>query len=125
MTTPRNARPNPSAEPGPIADEVTSSVLAANLETALLLRQRYRFSTRYSANSTKQAGFAQRSEVLNTQPNLSALSACDTFFVFDRLPGLDEDHLNDAASQLESLLNARRPSCATQRIRLNRDQPRS
>ena len=47
------------------------------------------------------------------------------FFVFDRLPGLDEDQLNDAASQLESLLNARWPSCTTQRIRLSRDQPRS
>jgi DNA/RNA-binding domain of Phe-tRNA-synthetase-like protein len=47
------------------------------------------------------------------------------FFVFDRLPGLDEDQLDDAASQLESLLNTRWPTCATQRIRLNRDQPRS
>ena len=47
------------------------------------------------------------------------------FFVIDRLPGLDEDQLDDAASHLESLLNARWPSCTTQRIRLNRDQPRS
>jgi DNA/RNA-binding domain of Phe-tRNA-synthetase-like protein len=47
------------------------------------------------------------------------------FFVIDRLPGLDEDRLNAAASQLESLLNARWPGCTTQRIRLNRDQPRS
>jgi DNA/RNA-binding domain of Phe-tRNA-synthetase-like protein len=47
------------------------------------------------------------------------------FFIFDRLPGLDENQLNDAASQLESLLNARWPTCTTQRIRLNRDQPRS
>ena len=47
------------------------------------------------------------------------------FFIFDRLPGLDETQLNDAASQLESLLNTRWPTCTTQRIRLNRDQPRS
>jgi DNA/RNA-binding domain of Phe-tRNA-synthetase-like protein len=47
------------------------------------------------------------------------------FFVIDRLPGLDENQLNAAASQLESLLNARWPGCTTQRIRLNRDQPRS
>jgi DNA/RNA-binding domain of Phe-tRNA-synthetase-like protein len=47
------------------------------------------------------------------------------FFVFDRLPGLDERRLNDAASQLESLLKARWPGCTTQRIRLDRDRPRS
>jgi DNA/RNA-binding domain of Phe-tRNA-synthetase-like protein len=47
------------------------------------------------------------------------------FFVIDRLPGLDEDQLDDAASQLESLLNARWPGCTTQRMRLDRDQPRS
>jgi DNA/RNA-binding domain of Phe-tRNA-synthetase-like protein len=47
------------------------------------------------------------------------------FFVFDRLPGLDEKELNDAASQLESLLRARWPRGTTQRIRLRRDQPRS
>jgi len=47
------------------------------------------------------------------------------FFVFDRLPGLDEGQLDDAASQLESLLKARWPGCAIQRIRLDRDQPRS
>jgi DNA/RNA-binding domain of Phe-tRNA-synthetase-like protein len=47
------------------------------------------------------------------------------FFVFDRLPGLDHDQLDDAASQLESLLSARWPSCSTQRLRLDRDRPRS
>ena len=47
------------------------------------------------------------------------------FFIFDRLPVLDEDQLNAAASQLESLLNARWPTCTTQCIRLNRDKPRS
>ena len=47
------------------------------------------------------------------------------FFVFDRLPELDEHQLDDAASQLESLLKARWPRCTTQRIRLSRDQPRS
>ena len=47
------------------------------------------------------------------------------FFVFDRLPGLDENQLDDAASQLESLLKARWTGCATRRIPLNRDQPRS
>ena len=47
------------------------------------------------------------------------------FFVFDRLPGLDQDQLDDAASQLESLLSARWPSCTTQRILLNRDRRRS
>ena len=47
------------------------------------------------------------------------------FFVFDRLPGLDEHQLDDAASQLESLLKARWPRCTTQRIRLDRDRPRS
>ena len=47
------------------------------------------------------------------------------FFVIDRLPDLDDNQLNAAASQLESLLNARWPSCTTQRIQLNRDQPRS
>jgi DNA/RNA-binding domain of Phe-tRNA-synthetase-like protein len=48
-----------------------------------------------------------------------------TFFVFDRLPGLDENQLDDAASQLESLLKARWPRCTTQRIRLDCDQRRS
>ena len=47
------------------------------------------------------------------------------FFVFDRLPGLDESRLNAAAAQLESLLKARWPRCTVQRIRLARDQPRS
>jgi DNA/RNA-binding domain of Phe-tRNA-synthetase-like protein len=47
------------------------------------------------------------------------------FFVFDRLPGLDEDQLDDAASQLESLLKARWTDCETRRIRLDRDHPRS
>jgi DNA/RNA-binding domain of Phe-tRNA-synthetase-like protein len=47
------------------------------------------------------------------------------FFVFDRLPGLDESQLDSAAAQLESLLNARWPGCTIQRIRLDRDQPRS
>lgn len=47
------------------------------------------------------------------------------FFVIDRLPGLDENQLNAAASQLDSLLKTRWPHCTTQPIRLNRDQPRS
>ena len=47
------------------------------------------------------------------------------FFVFDRLPELNETQLNDAASQLESLLKARWPRCTTQRIRRNGDQRRS
>ena len=47
------------------------------------------------------------------------------FFVFDRLPGLDKNELDDAASQLESQLKARWPRCTTQRIRLDRDQQRS
>jgi DNA/RNA-binding domain of Phe-tRNA-synthetase-like protein len=47
------------------------------------------------------------------------------FFVFDRLPGLEEEQLDAAASQLESLLRARWPACAVQRIRLDRDHPRS
>jgi DNA/RNA-binding domain of Phe-tRNA-synthetase-like protein len=47
------------------------------------------------------------------------------FFVLDRLPGLDEDQLDAAASQLESLLEARWTGCATRRIRLDRDHPRS
>ena len=47
------------------------------------------------------------------------------FFVFDRLPGLDEGQLDDAASQLESLLKARWPDCTIQRIRLDGEQPRS
>ena len=47
------------------------------------------------------------------------------FFVFDRLPELDTDQLDDAASQLETLLNARWPGCTTRRIRLDRDQPRN
>ena len=47
------------------------------------------------------------------------------FFVFDRLPELDENQLDDAASQLESLLKARWPRCTIQRIRVDRDQPRS
>ena len=47
------------------------------------------------------------------------------FFVIDRLPGLDEDQLMAAASQLDALMNTRWPDCTTQRIRLDRDQPRS
>jgi DNA/RNA-binding domain of Phe-tRNA-synthetase-like protein len=47
------------------------------------------------------------------------------FFVFDRLPGLAESQLDDAASRLESLLKARWTRCTIQRIRLDRDQPRS
>jgi DNA/RNA-binding domain of Phe-tRNA-synthetase-like protein len=47
------------------------------------------------------------------------------FFVFDRLPGLDESQLDAAAAQLESLLTARWPGCTIRRIRLDRDQPRS
>ena len=35
------------------------------------------------------------------------------FFVFDRLPGLDKNELDDAASQLESQLKARWPRCTT------------
>ena len=42
------------------------------------------------------------------------------FFVFDRLPELDESQLDDAASQLEALLKARWPGCTIQRIRLDR-----
>ena len=47
------------------------------------------------------------------------------FFVFDRLPGLDENQLDDAASQLESLLNARWPRFTTHRIRLNCERSQS
>jgi DNA/RNA-binding domain of Phe-tRNA-synthetase-like protein len=47
------------------------------------------------------------------------------FFVIDRLPELDESQLDGAAAQLESLLKARWPGCTTQRIRLDRDPPRS
>jgi len=47
------------------------------------------------------------------------------FFVFDRLPELDEHQLDDAASQLESLLTARWPRCTIERIRVDRDQSRS
>jgi|tagenome__1003787_1003787.scaffolds.fasta_scaffold20318865_2 DNA/RNA-binding domain of Phe-tRNA-synthetase-like protein len=47
------------------------------------------------------------------------------FFVFDRLPELDERELDDAASHLESLLRARWSHCTIERIRLDRDQPRS
>jgi DNA/RNA-binding domain of Phe-tRNA-synthetase-like protein len=47
------------------------------------------------------------------------------FFVFDRLPGLAEDQLDAAVAQLESLLKARWTGCATRRIRLDRDHPRS
>ena len=43
------------------------------------------------------------------------------FFVFDRLPGLDETELEDAAARLESLLKARWSRCTTRRIRLDRD----
>ena len=42
------------------------------------------------------------------------------FFVFDRLPGLDESGLEDAAARLESLLKARWSRCTTRRIRLDR-----
>ena len=42
------------------------------------------------------------------------------FFVFDRLPGLAERDLDDAASQLESLLKERWPGCTSERIRLSR-----
>ncbi len=42
------------------------------------------------------------------------------FFVFDRLPGLTERDLDDAASQLESLLKERWPGCSTEIIRLRR-----
>ena len=47
------------------------------------------------------------------------------FFVFDRLPRLAESQLDEAASQLNSLLKTRRRRCTIQRIRLDRDQPRS
>jgi len=47
------------------------------------------------------------------------------FFVFDRLPGLEQDQLDAAASRLESRLNTRWPRCTTERIRLDRDQPQS
>jgi DNA/RNA-binding domain of Phe-tRNA-synthetase-like protein len=47
------------------------------------------------------------------------------FFVFDRLPGLDENQLDDAASQLESLLNARWPRFTTHRIRLTCERSQS
>ena len=43
------------------------------------------------------------------------------YFVFDRLPGLDETELEGAAARLESLLKARWSRCATRRIRLARD----
>jgi DNA/RNA-binding domain of Phe-tRNA-synthetase-like protein len=45
------------------------------------------------------------------------------FFVFDRLPGLDEPGLEAAVAQLEALLEARWPGCSTERIR--RDRPKS
>ena len=47
------------------------------------------------------------------------------FFVFDRLPRLAESQLDEAASQLKSLLKTRWRRCTIQRIRLDRDQPRS
>ena len=47
------------------------------------------------------------------------------FFVFDRLPRLAESQLDEAASQLNSLLKTRWRRCTIQRIRLDRDQPRS
>ena len=47
------------------------------------------------------------------------------FFVFDRLPGLEQDQLDAAASRLESRPNTRWPRCTTERIRLDRDQPQS
>ena len=45
------------------------------------------------------------------------------FFIFDRLPGLGEDELDAAASQLESQLRARWPGCSIRRVRLDRDHP--
>src|SRR3954463_4644657 len=52
-------------------------------------------------------------------------STTRAFFVFDRLPGLDEGRLGGAASHLESLLKGRWSGCETRRIRLDRDDPRS